>query len=164
MNDLAPGKARDTLASSWYGYTHDRNLRAILTDWQTSTAGDGTPMLSGRVAGKGATHALAQFIALGQIGLKTEGDTRPGLDFSTPGRVAYVWRYFGVWVELWHPDGADAAPKPVEPVQSAPVPPQAVQTDPVRDPIPTAARRAFLRGPGGRLLFTRKQRKETTTR
>lgn len=67
---------------------------------------------------------------------------RPQLDVSVPGRTSLVWRSGGVWVELWHPD--TATPQSPEPVVRA------------------SARRGRLRGPGGRLLFTRNKKTTPT--
>lgn len=146
----APSKARTDLETGWTRFMEDRNLKATVPGWETLTAVDGSPLLSGRVAGPGAGYALQRFVATGPIGLPRAGDTRPVVDYSVPGRTAYVWRSYGVWVELWVPDSAEAAQTPVQPALA--------QSGRVLDPIPVAARRAFLRGPGGRLAFTRKRR------
>ncbi|NUQ95815.1 MAG: hypothetical protein HOY79_04400 [Streptomyces sp.] len=164
--DATIGKARDTLNSSWYGFMADRNLSTAFPDWRTDTAGDGTPLLSGRVSGRGAAHAVAQFIRLGKIGLPVDGDTRPSIDYDTPGRVAYVWRFYGVWVELWHPDGAvqDVVDVPPSSVPETPAPAPVKAAEPVLSaPVP---RRSLISRASGRLPYTRRNKtpKETTTR
>jgi hypothetical protein len=138
-------KARTHVHTAWYRFTDHRNLHAKVPDWRTLPAGDGSSLLSAEVVGPGAAHALARFVATGPIGLPTEGDTRPTVDYSTEGRVSYVWRCHGVWVELWHPDS----------VRDLPV------------PVPGPALRSsdrLLSGRWGGLLFTRRSKtpKETT--
>ena len=137
--------------------------------WQEETGPDGTVLLSGQVIGRRAVWALDRFARDFHLHLSHLGDVRPQFDVSQPGRVVLVWRYGGVWVELWHPETAVDAPKVDEPARVAPVPSVAVQATPKPAPAPAARteRRSFL-GPGGRLFFTRKSRtttdKETTTR
>lgn len=145
MTDFSPGVAlayaKDHAMKAWYLFTRERNFRAIVPDWRTGTSEDGSPMLSVEVVGPGAAHALRLFTADCFVVLGGPGDQRPAFDYSVPGRTACVWRKYGVWIELWHPDAQEAAPSPSRPVL-----------------------RRVLR-PGGRLPFTRKARtpKETPT-
>ena len=139
-------------------------------EWE-ETGTDGGVLLSGRVVGERPVWALTRFARDFHLHLSHLGDVRPQFDVSQPGRTVLVWRYGGVWVELWHPEAAVDTPEVAEPTQGAPVPSVAVQAAPEPKPAPGPAsrteRRSFL-GPGGRLFFTRKQRttnpKETTTR
>lgn len=155
--------AREHAEQTWRMFTREKGLTGTAPAWQEETTPDGTPLLSGQLVGERAVYALSRFAHDGYVNLPHPGDVRPQFDLGVPGRTALVWRRNGVWVELWHPDGAVDAPTPVEPVHSAPVPPPAVQAAP--EPVPgpssrTKPRRSFL-GPGGRLTFTRNRRKET---
>lgn len=146
--------AKEHATTSWYTFTRERNFTAIVPDWRTSTSPSGQPMLTCQVVGPGAANALHRFVADYHLHLANAGDVRQQFDYSQPGRTGAVWRYSGVWVELWVPDTAPTTPE----VSPAPAP--AVSLSSVR----AAARRSFLR-PSGRLPFTRKNTtKETTTR
>jgi len=153
--------------NSWYVFTGEKNLKAIVPSWRVRDTPDGSPCLSSEVVGRGAANALSRFAREFYLKLPNPGDVRPQFDIhAQPGRTVLVWRYDGIWVELWHPDSVVDAPEAAQPVLSAPVPPAAAQTAPTAPPARAARRRSFL-GPGGRLTFTRKQRtndKETTTR
>lgn len=147
MTDLstadALGYAKNHAMKAWYLFTRERNFHAIVPDWRTGTSPDGSPHLSVEVVGPGAAHALRLFTADYFVVLGQPGDQRPAFDYSTPGRVACVWRKYGVWIELWHPDSQATTPVPV--------------------PSRPALRRVLR--PGGRLPFTRRPRtpKETLT-
>lgn len=117
-------------------------FRARLEAWQR-TDSDLGPLLSARVTGLDAVRAVRWMAAGSAVGADASS-LQAVLDYSVPGRVACVWQSNGVWVELWHPD-------PLEAVQEPP----AAAARPAR-------RRALLRGPSGRLPFTRRS-KETTT-
>lgn len=133
-------------------------------EWQ-ETATDGGVVLSGRVTGRRAVWALDRFARDFYLNLKNLGDVRPQFDITQPDRVVLVWRYGGVWVELWHPETAVDAPKAAEPVHDAPAPVQAAPEPkpkpaaPVRSPV-----RSLISRASGRLPYTRNRRKETTTR
>jgi hypothetical protein len=150
MNDLSTADAlkyaKDHAIKAWYLFTRDRNFKAIVPDWQAGTSADGSPTLSVEVVGRGAVHALRLFTADYYVVLGGPGDQLPGFDYSTPGRVACVWRKHGVWIQLWHPDATVPAPEPV--------------TTPSRPSL-----RRTLTRPGGRLPFTRRPKtpKENTT-
>lgn len=147
---------------AWLFILQATKLDARLTPWEES-AGPSGPVLSARVVGPDAAQVLLQFADTAHIaGKPGELHQRTQLDCTMPGRVACVWQSNGVWLELWHPDGAPDAPEPTHGVL---VPPAAAQAAPSPSSGPSA-RRAFLLRPGGRLPFTRKQRttdKETTT-
>lgn len=152
--------ALEHAARSWQLFAREKGYTATVTDWRTEHTPDGTPLLSARVTGRGAGYALGRFARDFYVVLQP-GDVRPQFDISQPGRTVLVWRYGGVWVELWHPEGADAA---VEPVPAALAPEVAAPAA-----TASAARRLFLlRRPSGRLPFTRKPRttnaKETSNR
>ena len=156
---------------SWQLFALAKALPAdTIPEWEEITTENGV-LLSGQVTGQRAVWALDRFARDFHLRLAHLGDQRPQFDVTQPGRTVLVWRYGGVWVELWHPEAAVDAPEAAEPADSAPVTPVAVQAAPEPKPGPVPAsrteRRSFL-GPGGRLFFTRKQRttndKETTTR
>jgi len=155
----ALGYARQHADKSWQLFARAKNVTDTRPVWVESVTPDGSLLLSGELTGRRAVWALARFARDFWLTLKP-GDLRPQFDIGVPGRTVLVWRFDGVWVELWHPDGAVDAPQGPVVVLSAPVPPQNVQAAPNPDPVPAQAqaRRAFLRGPGGRLRFTRKQR------
>lgn len=140
-------EAKNHALKSWRQFMEIRGMNVHLPDWQTRTAPDGTPVLSVEVTGPGAGYALDLFSAHYHLTLPNPGDLRPQFDIDTPGRMVLVWRYAGVWVELWHPDTV--------PEQPPSVPDDA---DPVL--VSTATGRPLL-GPGGRLTF-RRHRKETS--
>lgn len=150
MTDLVEARAAALIAAkehaqnSWYRFVRQRNFKAIVPSWRVGETEDGSPRLSTEVVGQGAAYALDQFARTYHLALKP-GDIRPQFDIDQPGRTVVVWRYGGVWVELWHPDSAAAAPVPVVPVQGAPT------------PSPSGLR-ALLRRPSGRLPYTRKPR------
>jgi hypothetical protein len=141
--------ARAHAIKSWYLFTDNRGLKARIPDWRTSTAPDGSPVLSVEVVGPDAAHALSLFAPQHHLILSTPGDLRPQFDITVPGRTVLVWRHAGVWVELWHPDTVPATPKPVQ---------HAPEADTA---LVSAATRRPLLGPGGRLTFTRRK-KETS--
>ena len=145
--------AKDHAQSFWRMFTTEKNLNTIVPDWRTGRTPDGSPRLSVEVVGQGAAYALRQFASDFYLPLPNAGDVRPQFDITQPGRTVLVWRYGGVWVELWHPDSVATIPAHRVPAPSVPA-------------SPAAARRSFLRSrPGGRLPFTRKRTdKETTTR
>lgn len=154
--------ARTHAHDSWTFFTREKGYTATIPAWETSKTPDGSPLLSGRLVGRGAVWALRRFASAYHLRLPHAGDVRPQSDLTQPGRTVLVWRYGGVWVELWHPETADAV---VEPEPAAPAPPVVVPA-PVAS---SAARRLFLlRRPSGRLPFTRKPRttnaKETSNR
>jgi hypothetical protein len=159
MIPSAPSKARTHIQTAWTRFMEDRNFKATVADWETVTAADGSVLLSGRVAGPGAAYALQRFVAIGPLGLPRPGDTRPVVDYSVPGRTAYVWRSYGVWVELWVPDAEALAPAPVRPPAGRREPAEHVLSAPVPAKPSTAAR--ARRGLGARLPFTRRSKKET---
>jgi hypothetical protein len=101
---------------------------------------------------------LDQFARDFHLHLNPAGDQRPQFDVSQPGRVVLVWRYGGVWVELWHPETAVDAPEGAEPADSAPVPSVAVQATPI--PKPAGPARSLISRASDRLPFTRRH-KET---
>ncbi|MFD8839792.1 hypothetical protein [Streptomyces griseofuscus] len=147
ITSTAISDAKEHALKSWYQCMDIRGLTARIPDWRTRTAPDGSPVLSVEVAGPGAAHALALFSSNYHLTLPNPGDLRPQYDIDTPGRTVLVWRYAGVWVELWHPD-------------TIPTQPAAVQAD--TDPaLVSASTGRPLFGPGGRLTFTRRP-KETT--
>ena len=151
MTDDAPATpleaAREHATHAWALFTDNRGLKDTLPDWQASIAPDGSPVLSAQVVGGDPARALSLFASQYYLTLPHPGDLRPQFDTDVPGRTVLVWRRDGVWVELWHPDTAPAAPDPV-PVLSAPV------------PAPADAAR---RGLGARFTFTRNRRPKETT-
>ncbi|MET8585675.1 hypothetical protein ABZX39_33130 [Streptomyces collinus] len=142
-------EAKDHATRSWYRFMDVRGLKARIPSWQTRTAPDGAPVLSAEVTGQGVAHALRLFASDCHLALAYPGDLRPQFDIDSPDRTVLVWRYRGVWVELWHPDTAPAAPTPVQ------------ATPEVDTALVSAASRRPLLGPGGRLTFTRNRRKTT---
>jgi len=155
----ALGYARQHADKSWQLFARAKNVTDTRPVWVESVTPDGSLLLSGELTGRRAVWALARFARDFWLTLKP-GDLRPQFDITTPGRTVLVWRYDGVWVELWHPDSAVDATQGPEAVLSAPVPPQAVHASPAPAPAaPSDAKpRRTLLGPGGRLTFTRKQR------
>ena len=145
MTDDTVTAARDQATRAWTLFTQERNLRARIPDWRTTTSPDGHTNLSVEVAGPGAAHALRLFASQYHLVLGQPGDQRPTFDYSTPGRTACVWRSSGVWVELWHPD--TVAHLPAAPVTRQP------------------PRRGLLSRASDRLPYTRRTKttKETTT-
>jgi hypothetical protein len=141
----AVAEARDIAETAWALFLKGQSgiPDAGAGPWHRGTLPNGMPCLSAQVTGDSALEALHRFAAgsLFSLGL---GDTRPGFDYSVPGRTACVWRSRGVWVQLWVPDVPSVPVAPAQPV-----------------------RRRILSRPGGRLPFTRRQRatnqKETTT-
>lgn len=114
----------------WRACSADRPEK--LRGWQTTRGEDGRLYLSAELRGPNPAEALQAFMgrqalfltlrAEPSVGLSTD-DLMPYLDLSTPGRTAAVWRLSGVWVEVWYPDVADAAPRPVQrPPQAVTVP------------------------------------------
>lgn len=146
--------------NSWYLFTGQKDYDAIVPSWKVGDTEDGSPCLSSEVVGESAAHALRRFARDFHLTLPHPGDVHPQFDIHAPvGRTALVWRYDGVWVELWHPDSLSDAPEGPEPVRGAPVPSVAAQSAPPSSP---AVRHAFLRRPSARLPFTRRK-KETPT-
>lgn len=145
-------QARTHIESAWATFMADRNLKARLPDWQTLPGSEGAQSLSVEVVGKAAAYALERFVTSGQIGLPRPGDTRPLIDYTVPGRTSYVWRSFGVWVELWVPDSAVQVSGPARPGV-----PAAGLTDPV--PPTLTGPRSLAGRASGRLPFTRRNRK-----
>lgn len=145
--------------NSWYLFTSPRNYDAIVPSWRATNTEDGSPCLSSEVVGESAAHALTRFARDFYLTLPNPGDVRPQFDVTQQGRIVLAWRYDGVWVELWHPDGATDTRQPRKPAHGAPAPPVAAP------PSSPAARRAFLRRPSARLPFTRRPKtpKETPT-
>jgi hypothetical protein len=156
--------AREHADRSWHLFAREKNLTDTRPEWQETVTPDGSPLLSGQIAGRRPVWALARFARDYWLVLKPE-DLRPQFDISVPGRTVLVWRFDGVWVELWHPDSAVDVREAPEVVLSVPVPSEAVEAAPVTDPVLAETRAGFLRGPGGRLRFTRKHTspKETST-
>jgi hypothetical protein len=141
---------------SWTTFMREKNLQPIVEGWQAGHTPDGQPTLSGQVVGPGAAYALHRFAAEYFLVLGQAGDVRPQFDVDVPDRVALVWRSGGVWVELWHPDAADVPQSPT----AAPGPLTAAL--PAAAPSAPDGRRGLLRGPSGRLSFTRKPKTPTT--
>lgn len=143
---------REYAQQAWTLFTRERNLTATLT-WSEETATpDGGPLVSARVEGQGAAHALQRFTADCHVRLGAFGDQRPQFDYSVPNRVVCFWRKSGVWIELSAPASAVEIPEPAvapEPVQAAAA------------PTLTGSVAAALRGLGDRLPTTRRK-KETT--
>jgi hypothetical protein len=133
-------------------------------EWEETTT-EGGLLLSGRLVGSRPMWALDRFARDFHLTLSHPGDQRPQFDITQPDRVVLVWRYGGVWVELWHPDTAVDAPKAAEPVHDAPAPPVTVQATPKPAPVPAAPVRSpvrsLIRRASGRLPYTRTRRKET---
>jgi hypothetical protein len=152
----ALGYAREHADKSWQMFAREKTVTDTRPVWEESVTPDGSLLLSGRIVGQRPVWALARFARDFWLTLKP-GDLRPQFDTSVPGRTVLVWRYDGVWVELWHPDSAVDTQTATSTSQTAEVAEADVPT-----PIPVAARRAFLRGPSGRLTFTRRK-KETNT-
>jgi hypothetical protein len=146
-NPKTVAAAKDHAIKAWYLFTDHRNFKARVPGWRETKAPDGAPRLVAEVVGPGAAHALHLFASQYPLVLGGQGDQRPGFDYSTPGRVTCVWRWDGVWIELWHPEPVTAAPEPVV------------------APSRPSLRRTLTR-PGGRLPFTRRSKtpKENTTR
>jgi hypothetical protein len=152
--------------SSWQMFADQAKLGSdAALAWQEETTPEGKVLLSGRVAGPRAVWALDQFARDFHLHLNPAGDQRPQFDVSQPGRTVVVWRYGGVWVQLWHPEAAVDAPKAAEPVHDAPAPPVTVQATPEPKPKPAAPVRSPVRSlisrASGRLPYTRTRRKET---
>lgn len=103
-------ETKDSAVRSWYLAVRDRYPSALVPDWRTGTAGDGTPLLTVQVIGEHAQEALHHFASAYPLVLGRSGDLRPVYEYR-PGRVVCVWRANGVWVELWHHD-LPAAPAP----------------------------------------------------
>jgi hypothetical protein len=122
---------------AWSLFNKERDLAARLAWETTSSAPDGSRLVSAQVAGQAAPHALRLFTSGYPLVLGAAGDQRPQFDYSVLGRVACVWRKSGVWIELWIPDTAT-------PAAALPVPAPAVESS-----------RYLL---GGRLPFTRNRR------
>ncbi|MFK0288299.1 hypothetical protein ACIQVL_48685 [Streptomyces sp. NPDC090499] len=135
----ALGYAQEHAQKAWATFTQDRNLTERTTGWQTGISPDGSPTLSAQITGPDVAHALRLFTADSYVMLGQPGDQRPQFDYSVPGRTACVWRKYGVWIELWHPDS-----------------PETVSAD-----TRAVRRRNLLSRASDRLPFTRRS-KETT--
>jgi hypothetical protein len=135
----AVGYAKEYAIKAWRLFTQERNFRAKAPDWRETTTPDGSPSLTAEVVGPGAAHALRLFTADYHVRLDYPGDQRPTFDYSTEGRVACVWRKYGVWIELWIPDSVRDLPAPV----------------------PSVSRR-LLKRPAGRFPFTRRLKESRT--
>lgn len=130
--------AKHRLIRDWYDSGAGR--QATLTNWVQSTAVDGAPMVSGRLAGPHPDDALAVFGARQETYLALRpapGDVLPALDYSVPGRTGLVWRQDGVWTEVWHPNTPETStPRPGPPVAATvpsrpmPMPPRTVAVTP----------------------------------
>ncbi|WP_327335182.1 hypothetical protein [Streptomyces anulatus] len=100
---------------------------ATLVDWVQTTADDGSPLVSARLAGPHEPDALVVFGARQESYLALQrpvpGDVLPTLDYTVPGRVACVWRQDGVWTEVWHPNTPEAPTAAVTPPRVVPAPP-----------------------------------------
>jgi hypothetical protein len=142
LNERAALRAvTEQAVRSWLLFTQERTVKARLSDWTASRGPDGSPVLTTQIVGPDAVRCLRLFTTEHPLVLGCPGDQRPGFDYSTPGRVACVWRSEGVWVQIWHPD-----------------------TDPSPDPSPVPPRsgvRRLLQRPSARLPYTRNRRKET---
>ncbi|MFM9373207.1 hypothetical protein [Streptomyces sp. Da 82-17] len=134
MTDTAAAliAVKEATVRAWYQFAGERRRTAIVPDWRVGRTDDGTPSLSCEVVGRDAAELLHQFADQSPLRLDHPGDLRPTFDYSTPGRTACVWRWNGVWVELWHPDTA-----------STPV-------------VEQRPERRLLRRPSGRLPFRRR--------
>jgi hypothetical protein len=146
---------------SWAIFAAEKHLGTDAEPtWAEEPGPDGTVLLSGQVTGPRAVWALDRFARDFYMVLKNPGDQRPQFDISQPGRTVVVWRYGGVWVELWHPEAAVDAPKAAEPVHDAPVPSRPSPT-PKPAPSPAAPVRSLISRASDRLPYTRNRRKET---
>jgi hypothetical protein len=133
--------AKTHTEKAWYRFTRNTGLKAVIPDWRTGTSPDGTPTLSVEVVGPGAAHALRRFADTTQYDLALgPRDLRPLFDVEVPGRTVLVWRYGGVWVQLWHPDKVANLPT---------------------SPDPAVARQGLLTRASGRLPFTRHPKTQT---
>lgn len=103
----------------WHDYRHySPPLTVDTSGWQYRDTDSG-PMWSMQLSGPDAAKALIGFAA-SPYGIH---HLHPLLDYGVPGRTAVVWQSNGVWLEVWHPDTADAAPGPVSgPSHTRPVP------------------------------------------
>ena len=143
---------------SWQMFAQEKGLTDTTVTWEKTQTPDGGMLLSGQLDGPRTVWALERFARDFHLTIPYAGDMRPQADLTQPGRTVLVWRYGGVWVELWHPEDAADAPE-APPVPSAPT--QAAPEAPKPSPPPSipAARRAFLLlRPSGRLPFTRNRR------
>jgi len=140
---------------SWQLFTLDAAVPAdTRPEWEEITT-DGGGLLSGRLIGSRPVWALDRFARDFHLILAHPGDQRPQFDVTQPGRVVLVWRFSGVWVELWHPDTAVDGPAE-EPLAPEPEP-EAVPAE------PASLIRRLLSAPGGRLPYTHRTKKETPT-
>jgi hypothetical protein len=137
--DAALIDAKTHAEKAWYLFTRERNLKALVPDWRASTASDGRPTLSAEVVGPGAAHALNLFASQYHLVLG-DGDLRPQYDVDVPDRTVLVWRFRGVWVQLWHPDSVTSLPTPS---------------------TTAVARQGLLTRASGRLPFTRHPKTQT---
>jgi hypothetical protein len=148
---------------SWQIFVLQKELFDTNPDWQETTTGEAV-LLSGQLVGSRPVWALDRFARDFHLHLAHLGDQRPQFDVTQPGRTVLVWRYGGVWVELWHPNTAADVSEPAIPVFSRRVRPVAVQTTPKPEPAPAAPARSLISRASDRLPFTRNRHKETTTR
>jgi hypothetical protein len=133
--------AREHAEESWQMFTRAQGLTGVRLDWKKVRLPEGGVLLSGRIVGPRTVWALERFASDFHLTVPYPGDMRPQADLTQPERTVLVWRYGGVWVELWHPESAPEAPKPAPPSS-----------------IPADRRALLLLRPSGRLPFTRKQR------
>jgi len=146
--------AREHAAKSWQMFAREKGLTDTRPCWEETVTPDGSMLLSGRLVGQRPTWALSRFARDFYLTLKP-GDMRPQFDVTQSGRTVLVWRYDGVWVELWHPDSAAGPQTPAGPVQG----PQVKAPEPVHSmPVP---RRSLIGRASERLPFTRNRKKAT---
>lgn len=110
-------------ADAWKFAGPCKKYGALLAQWETETAADGSPMVTARVTGPHAEQAMCEF-ANGLEPVTASAEMRPQVDYSEDGVVACSWRRDEVWVRLWATDTAAApAPTPlVMPARVAPLP------------------------------------------
>ncbi|WP_093803955.1 hypothetical protein [Streptomyces sp. Wb2n-11] len=111
MNPYSPAQARDDVTLQWTRRMTNKGRMPAPLDWDTSTAADGSPLVSARIDSPFANSSLLIFVQVGTLVLDESGPCQqPQFDYSIPGRTACLWRTGGVWVELWHPESALAVP------------------------------------------------------
>ncbi|MFD7922463.1 hypothetical protein ACFV3R_24965 [Streptomyces sp. NPDC059740] len=95
---------------AWALHNTHRAHPATIGPWTTTTAPDGTPIVTARLHGPDAVQQLLNF---GSGPLITTGDDgqRPTLDYTEPAITAVEWRTAGVWARLEARD-----PLPVRPI------------------------------------------------
>lgn len=155
MSNPAVHEARAHAERSWQLSIQYTKLLADLTDWEKSSAADGSPLLTARVSGPDQEKALLAFInGTTAVVLDTRAaHQRPSIDFSVPGRVVCLWRTGGVWVEMWHP---------AAPAQKRPSPALLADLPRVTGPLGTVRR--LVSRPSARLPFSRRARATALTK